>query len=61
MVSKLGVNSSRFDTPHHTKRTLFVQAPEKLLTGMLLLQSFFSMYKEIVFIEDIVKKGSEYF
>ncbi|MED4718719.1 hypothetical protein, partial [Bacillus badius] len=25
---KLGVISSRFDTPHHTKRALFVQVPE---------------------------------
>src|SRR4051812_2281856 len=26
---KLGINSRRFDTPHHTKRALFVQVPEK--------------------------------
>ena len=28
LVNKLGVNSCRFDTPHHTKRALFVQVPE---------------------------------
>jgi hypothetical protein len=29
LVNKLGVISPRFDTPHHTKRALFVQVPEK--------------------------------
>ena len=43
LVNKLGVNSSRFDTPHHTKRALFVQVPENPTNrnAPFLLSSFY--------------------